>query len=125
MGSAAAGRSAPSSSATAAGNPLLADDVLDEGDKQRFEQAGVDVRRPTHRHLLTLVKEIQDFPRHLSIHPGGFLLGHARLDEMVPVAPASMEDRINLHQLMELKAAFDRADTAVMLSAAAVGDIVS
>ena len=25
--------------------------------------------------------------------------------------PASMEDRINLHQLMELKAAFDRADT--------------
>lgn len=66
---------------------------LDEGDKQRFEQAGVDVRRPTHRHLLTLVKEIQDFPRHLSIHPGGFLLGHARIDEMVPVEPASMEDR--------------------------------
>ena len=25
--------------------------------------------------------------------------------------PQSMEDRINLHQLMELKAAFDRADT--------------
>ena len=28
------------------------------------------------QHLLRLSYEIQDFPRHLSIHPGGFLLGH-------------------------------------------------
>lgn len=66
---------------------------LDDDDKARFEQAGFDARRPAHRHLLSLVKEIQDFPRHLSIHPGGFLLGHERIDEMVPVEPATMEDR--------------------------------
>ena len=30
---------------------------------------------------------------------------------MTDAEPTSMEDRINLHQLMELKAAFDRADT--------------
>ena len=29
-----------------------------------------------HEHLLDLTNEILDFPRHLSIHPGGFLLGH-------------------------------------------------
>ncbi len=34
-----------------------------------------------------------DFPRHLSIHPGGFLLGHEPVDTLVPIEPATMEDR--------------------------------
>ncbi len=38
-------------------------------------------------HLLALASEIQDFPRHLSIHPGGFLLGH----EPVPRPRADRE----------------------------------
>jgi error-prone DNA polymerase len=33
------------------------------------------------------------FPRHLSQHVGGFVLTRDRLDEIVPVGPATMEDR--------------------------------
>lgn len=33
------------------------------------------------------------FPRHLSQHVGGFVLTHDRLDEIVPVGPATMKDR--------------------------------
>jgi error-prone DNA polymerase len=32
-------------------------------------------------------------PRHLSQHPGGFVLTHNRLDELVPIEPAAMADR--------------------------------
>ena len=32
-------------------------------------------------------------PRHLSQHPGGFVLTLDRLDEMVPIEPAAMENR--------------------------------
>src|SRR5471032_3044122 len=32
-------------------------------------------------------------PRHLSQHPGGFVLTHDRLDELVPIEPAAMKDR--------------------------------
>ncbi|MCC6623454.1 MAG: error-prone DNA polymerase [Deltaproteobacteria bacterium] len=43
--------------------------------------------------LLELAHEIQDFPRHLSIHPGGFLLGHEPVHDLVPIENATMEDR--------------------------------
>ena len=55
--------------------------------------AGFDPRAPLHRHLVTLVAEIQEFPRHLSIHPGGFLLGHKPVHDLVPIENASMTDR--------------------------------
>ena len=32
-------------------------------------------------------------PRHLSQHPGGFVLTHDRLDDLVPIEPAAMVDR--------------------------------
>jgi error-prone DNA polymerase len=38
--------------------------------------AGLDPQSYDHRRLMALANEIQDFPRRLSIHPGGFLLGH-------------------------------------------------
>ncbi|MHC4393587.1 MAG: PHP domain-containing protein, partial [Planctomycetota bacterium] len=38
-----------------------------------LRQAGLDAESPVHRHLIELTAEIEDFPRHLSIHPGGFL----------------------------------------------------
>ena len=66
---------------------------LDATDPARLREAGLDLQRPDHRRLLSLVEQLQDFPRHLSIHPGGFLLGHTRVDEMVPVEPATMEGR--------------------------------
>jgi error-prone DNA polymerase len=37
--------------------------------------------------------EIMGFPRHLSQHVGGFVLTQNRLDETVPIGPATMEDR--------------------------------
>ena len=33
------------------------------------------------------------FPRHLSQHAGGFVITRTRLDEVVPIANAAMEDR--------------------------------
>jgi error-prone DNA polymerase len=32
-------------------------------------------------------------PRHMSQHPGGFVLTHDRLDDLVPIEPAAMDDR--------------------------------
>lgn len=56
-------------------------------------QAGLDAGNPQHRWLLELSNEILDFPRHLSIHPGGFLLGHEPVHDIVPIENATMEDR--------------------------------
>jgi error-prone DNA polymerase len=42
---------------------------------------------------LKLSHEITGFPRHLSQHPGGFVITHDRLDDLVPVENASMKDR--------------------------------
>ncbi|ANM28386.1 DNA polymerase [Acidobacteria bacterium Mor1] len=60
---------------------------------EALEGAGLDPNQPVHRHLLRLANEIQDFPRHLSIHPGGFLLGHEPVSTLVPIENGSMPDR--------------------------------
>jgi error-prone DNA polymerase len=60
---------------------------------QNLAMAGLDPQTPTHRHFLRLVQEIQGFPRHLSIHPGGFLLGAEPVHDLVPIENASMEGR--------------------------------
>jgi error-prone DNA polymerase len=44
-------------------------------------------------HLLRLSDEILEFPRHLSVHPGGFLLGHDPVHDIVPIENASMAGR--------------------------------
>lgn len=43
--------------------------------------------------LARLAGELLDFPRHLSVHPGGFLLGHEPVHTIVPIENASMADR--------------------------------
>jgi error-prone DNA polymerase len=51
---------------------------------------------PTDRRLaqaLRLAQEITDFPRHLSQHVGGFVMTRGRLDEVIPISNAAMEDR--------------------------------
>ena len=45
------------------------------------------------RLALALAQELMGAPRHLSQHPGGFVLTHDRLDELVPIEPAAMKDR--------------------------------
>jgi error-prone DNA polymerase len=45
------------------------------------------------RLALDLARELIGTPRHLFQHPGGFVLTHDRLDELVPIEPAAMKDR--------------------------------
>ncbi|WP_370162478.1 error-prone DNA polymerase, partial [Limimaricola soesokkakensis] len=45
------------------------------------------------RLAMELAHQLVGTPRHLSQHPGGFVLTHDRLDELVPIEPAAMEDR--------------------------------
>ncbi len=45
------------------------------------------------RLTLELARELIGFPRHLSQHPGGFVLTRDRLDDLVPIEPAAMKDR--------------------------------
>ncbi|BCH62489.1 error-prone DNA polymerase 2 (plasmid) [Agrobacterium vitis] len=45
------------------------------------------------RLTLELAQQLMGAPRHLGQHPGGFVLTNDRLDELVPVEQARMEDR--------------------------------
>ncbi|MFB3819853.1 MAG: error-prone DNA polymerase, partial [Candidatus Methylomirabilales bacterium] len=67
--------------------------MYDRFDGGILQQAGLDPEAPAHRHLLRLTREIMGFPRHLSIHPGGFLLGHEPVHDIVPVENATMPGR--------------------------------
>ena len=65
--------------------------------------AGVELEHAADLHLdttdrrlrlaLDLARELIGTPRHLSQHPGGFVLTRDRLDELVPIEPAAMADR--------------------------------
>ncbi|GBR71486.1 error-prone DNA polymerase [Gluconobacter kanchanaburiensis] len=54
---------------------------------------GIDPSDRRVRLTLDLARCLMGVPRHLSQHPGGFVLTHDRLDELVPVEPAAMENR--------------------------------
>ncbi|WP_295371099.1 error-prone DNA polymerase [uncultured Pseudacidovorax sp.] len=45
------------------------------------------------RQLVTLAGQLLDMPRHLSQHPGGFVLTKGPLSSIVPIENAAMEDR--------------------------------
>ncbi len=45
------------------------------------------------KQLVALVNEIEDMPRHLSQHVGGFVISHQPLSTLVPVENAAMPDR--------------------------------
>ena len=66
---------------------------FDRGDELALSAVGLDPHAPICRHFLDLVGEILEFPRHLGIHPGGFLLGHEPVHTLVPIENATMEDR--------------------------------
>jgi DNA-directed DNA polymerase III PolC len=62
-------------------------------EEKRIREIGLN---PSDRHLnltLKIIDEIIGFPRHLSQHVGGFVITEERLDELVPIENASMEDR--------------------------------
>ena len=54
---------------------------------------GLDPGAPRLRHALAVARTLVGFPRHLSQHPGGFVIGQGRLDEVVPIGPAAMPGR--------------------------------
>src|SRR5262249_8750849 len=56
--------------------------------EQRLAEAGFSASDPRVRHTLTIARRIQGFPRHLSIHVGGFVLSSKPLDWVAPVEPA-------------------------------------
>ncbi|MFB2553516.1 error-prone DNA polymerase [Ensifer soli] len=45
------------------------------------------------RLALDLARQLMGAPRHLGQHPGGFVLTQDRLDDLVPIEPAAMDDR--------------------------------
>ncbi|MCP4382702.1 MAG: error-prone DNA polymerase [Hyphomicrobiales bacterium] len=58
-----------------------------------ISRIGLDPQERTMRQVIALSQELIGFPRHLSQHVGGFVITRDRLDEMVPVLNAAMEDR--------------------------------
>lgn len=62
-------------------------------EESRLREIGLDPRDRRLRQTMDLIQEIQGFPRHLSQHVGGFIITEGRLDELVPIENATMEDR--------------------------------
>ncbi|WP_294325685.1 PHP domain-containing protein, partial [uncultured Sphingomonas sp.] len=62
------------------------------GEKQ-VAQLNLNMNDRRLRLALELSRQLIGVPRHLSQHPGGFVLTHDRLDDLVPIEPAAMVDR--------------------------------
>ncbi len=56
-------------------------------------RAGLDTSDPRLLMVMKLAEELLGFPRHLSQHVGGFVMTRNRLDEVVPIENAAMENR--------------------------------
>ncbi|MCA8938237.1 MAG: error-prone DNA polymerase, partial [Planctomycetes bacterium] len=59
----------------------------------RLKEAGIDGKDRRVRLAIACARELRGFPRHLSQHVGGFVITRGRLDEIVPVENAAMENR--------------------------------
>jgi error-prone DNA polymerase len=58
-----------------------------------IRQVGLDPANPTIRRAVGFALRLINFPRHLSQHVGGFVLTRGRLDELVPIGNAAMDER--------------------------------
>ena len=68
-------------------------DKIDSVAKKRLTDAGVDPDDGRIALILRMSQAIQGFPRHLSIHVGGFVLSATPLVEVAPIEPATMPGR--------------------------------
>ncbi len=59
----------------------------------QVKQAGLDPDNPVIARAVDLATQLLGFPRHLSQHVGGFVLTRDRLDDIVPIGNAAMDDR--------------------------------
>lgn len=64
------------------------------GLEKELQSAGLDPDDGRVRHLIGLWQRIQNLPRHLGQHSGGMVMTSGRLDEVVPLEPASMPGRV-------------------------------
>ncbi|MGC4069287.1 MAG: hypothetical protein QM784_32485 [Polyangiaceae bacterium] len=60
---------------------------------ERLRALGLDANDPRLRQILRLAKELQGFPRHLSIHVGGFVLSAEPIESVCPIEPGRMPGR--------------------------------
>ncbi|MGJ7518431.1 error-prone DNA polymerase [Pseudomonas baetica] len=60
---------------------------------ERLLEGGFDPESPVLRRVLSLTGQLIGFPRHLSQHPGGFVISEQPLDTLVPVENAAMAER--------------------------------
>ncbi|KPF58517.1 DNA polymerase [beta proteobacterium AAP51] len=60
---------------------------------ERLQENGFDPEAPVSRLWMELTQQLIGFPRHLSQHPGGFVIARDTLSELVPVENASMPGR--------------------------------
>ncbi|WP_438009206.1 DNA polymerase III subunit alpha [Sorangium sp. So ce321] len=61
--------------------------------EQRVSEAGLDPDDVRVRQAVLMASALEGFPRHLSIHVGGFVLSSEPLHRVAPVEPARMEGR--------------------------------
>ena len=61
--------------------------------KDAVTRTGLDPQSRRMCQVLALAQEINGFPRHLSQHVGGFVITRSRLDEVMPIGNAAMDDR--------------------------------
>lgn len=60
---------------------------------ERFTECGMDPSSPVAQHWLQIAIELMGFPRHLSQHPGGFVIARDTLSRLVPIEKAAMAGR--------------------------------
>src|SRR3546814_12182368 len=56
----------------------------------RMAECGLDPESPTARQWVRLAERLLGFPRHLSQHPGGFVISRGPLCRLVPIENAAM-----------------------------------
>jgi error-prone DNA polymerase len=61
---------------------------------RHLAEAGCDPRHPRIRKFAALWTRLQDLPRHLGQHSGGMVIAGGRLDDVVPLEPATMPGRV-------------------------------
>ena len=62
-------------------------------DTERLREAGLDPDAPMTKLWIELTQQLIGFPRHLSQHPGGFVIARDQIEQLVPVESAAMENR--------------------------------
>lgn len=63
------------------------------GMSQRLTEAGFDPDNALIRRVLAVTAQLENHPRHLSQHVGGFVISESSLSTVVPVENAAMDDR--------------------------------